>query len=94
MTIKLFDELFHHHDHFIFTEKNEHHFHEYHEKCPISSFKLSLYSLEKQFRETQKAYYTVELTINYFFVYCCNSSDYSFLLRAPPVLQKVLEYLK
>ena len=90
MTTKLFDGLFHHHDHFICTAKHEHHFHEYHEKCLIPNFELSLYSIEKQFFKTQKVYYSVELTINYFFVYCCNNSKHSFLLRAPPVFTNTI----
>ena len=85
MTIKLVDGLFHHHDHFHCTAKNEKHFHEHHEKCPIPSFKLSIFSVEKHIQTTQKHFYRVELNDNYNFVYCCNNSKYSFLLRAPPI---------
>ncbi len=85
MTIKLFDGLFHHHDHFYCTAKNEKHFHEYHKKCPIPSFELSLFSVEKHIQTTQKHFYRIELNDNYNFVYCCNNSKYSFLLRAPPI---------
>jgi len=84
MTIKLVDGFFHHHDHFICTAKNEKHFHEHHEKCPIPSFELSFFSFEKHIQTTQKHFYRLELNDNYNFVYCCNNSKYSFLLRAPP----------
>ena len=80
MTVKLFDGLFHHHDHIICTAKNEKHFHEHHEKCPIPSFELSLFSVEKHIQNTQRHNYCVKQNDNYNFVYCCNNSKYSFLL--------------
>ena len=85
MTIKLLDGLFHHHDHFHYTAKNEKHFYKYHEKCPIPSFELSIFSVEKHFQTAQKSYYCGEQEDNYNFVYCYNNSKYSFLLRAPPI---------
>jgi hypothetical protein len=85
MTVKFFDGFFHHHDHFGCTAKNEKHFHEHHEKCPIPSFELSFFSTEKQIQTTQKHYFCLEINDIYNFVYCCNNSKYSFLLRAPPV---------
>ena len=86
MTIKLLDGFFHHHDHFLCTAKNEKHFHEHHKKCPILDFELTLFLVEKHIPTTQKHQYSVELKDNYNFVYCCNNSKYSFLLRAPPFL--------
>lgn len=85
MTIKLFDGLFHHHDHFHCTAENDKCFHEHHKKCPILNFELSLFSVEKHIQTTQKHHYSVKLNDNYNFVYCCNNSKYSFLLRAPPI---------
>jgi len=85
MTIKLFDGLFHHHNHFHCTAKNEKHFHEHHEKCPIPSFELSFFSVEKHIQTTQKHIYCVEYIDNYSFEYCCKKLEYSFLLRAPPI---------
>jgi len=85
ITIKLLDGLFHHHDHFHCTAKNEKHFHEHHEKCPIPSFELSFFSVEKHVQTTQKHFYRVELNDKYNFVICCNNSKYAFLLRAPPI---------
>ena len=85
MTIKLLDGLFHHHDHFHCTAKNEKHFHKYHDKCPIPSFEFFFFLVKKHIQTTQKHFYRVELNDNYNFVYCCNNSKYSFLLRAPPI---------
>ncbi|NQU85803.1 MAG: hypothetical protein HQ541_08590 [Mariniphaga sp.] len=90
MTIKLLDSQFHHHSHFICTAKNEKHFHEHHEKCPILSFELSFFSTEKHIQTTQKHYLSVEYNANYSFEYCCNNSNYSFLLRAPPNFTEIL----
>ena len=85
MTIKLLDGFFHHHDHFNCTAKNEKHFHRYHEKCPIPSFELSFFSVEKQTQTTQKLDCDIEQNNIYNFTPCCNNSKYSFLLRAPPI---------
>lgn len=88
MTIKLFDGLFHHHDYFHCTAKNEKHYHKYHEKCPILSFELSFFSVEKQIQPTHIIDFGVEQNDIYHFVQCCNSSRYSFLLRAPPIFTR------
>jgi hypothetical protein len=85
MAVKLLDGLFHHHDHFHCTAKNEKHFHEHHKKCPIPSFELSFFSVKKHIQTTQKHFYRLERNINYNFVIRCNNSKYSFLLRAPPI---------
>lgn len=90
MTIKLFDGLFHHHDHFVCSAKNETHFHEHHEKCPIPNFELSLFSTVKNIQTTQKHYFCVEIIDIYDFTPCRNNSEYSFLLRAPPTFTKRL----
>jgi hypothetical protein len=88
MTAKLIDGLFHHHDHFDCIAKNEKHFHEHHEKCPIPSFDLSFFSVEKQIQTTQKIDFGVEQNDVYNFTSCCNNSRYSFLLRAPPIFYR------
>ncbi len=85
MTIKLLDGFFHHHDHFHCTAKNEKHFHEHHKKCPIPNFEFFLFIVKKHIPTTQKHFYCVKLHDNYHFIYCCNHSKYSFLLRAPPI---------
>lgn len=85
MTIKLLDGLFHHHEHFHCTVKNEKHFYKYHEKCPIPGFELSFFSKEERLQTTQKNDFCSEINYIYKFIYCCTSSKYSFLLRAPPI---------
>jgi len=85
MTIKLVDGLFHHHDHFHCTAKNEKHFHEHHKKCPIPNFELSFFSVEKHVQTTQKYDFHLGQSDLYNFILCCNYSEYSFLLRAPPI---------
>ncbi len=86
MTIKLVDELFHHHVKFICTAKNEKHFHEKHEKCAIQNFELSVFSTGKEIQTVQNHFYNIQLVEKYVFIYCCNKSKYSFFLRAPPIL--------
>ena len=85
MTIKLFDDFFHHHDYFVCTAKYEKHFHKFHEICPIASFDLSLFTVDKILFETQRAFYYDELYINNISNNCCFKSRYSFSLRAPPL---------
>ncbi len=85
MTIKLIDGFFHHHDHFIYTAKNEKKLHEHHAKCPILHFVFSIFSLEKHIQITKRNHQYVKLSNNYNFVHYCNNLKYSFLLRAPPI---------
>lgn len=88
---KFLDGLFHEHDHFHCTVKNEAHFHAYHEKCPIPNYKLSFFSVAKQIQPVAKQIYLKELKNNYRFVYYCKHSKYSFLLRAPPIFTNKIE---
>lgn len=85
ITIKIIDGLFHHHEHFYYTAKNEKHFHKHHKKCPIPGIELSFFSIKKQIQNTQKHNYYVKPNDNYNFIFCCYNSIYSFLLRAPPI---------
>ena len=77
--------LEHHHDHFVCHAKNEKHFHSFHEKCLICSFEFSVFSVSK----VEHLLTSVELIWGYFapvyhFFYT-DYSNYSFLLRAPPL---------
>jgi hypothetical protein len=85
MIVKLLDSQYHHHDYFICTAKNEHHFHEYHVKCPIPGFEFFLFTLNKVVFESQKTLYFDKLFIHYISIHFCNKSKYSFSLRAPPL---------
>jgi hypothetical protein len=85
MTIKLLDGLFHHHHHLFCTKKNEILFHKYHKKCPIPSFELSFFAIEKQIQTAQKVDFGEEQNDIYNFAPSCNNLKYSFSLRAPPI---------
>ncbi len=84
LTIKFVDELFHHHYHYFIEDKSVNHFHQYYEKCPISNFEFSIFSIKKYFYLKQKNLCSIEQNEVYDFVCCCNNIKYSFLLRAPP----------
>lgn len=86
MTIKLADAFFHHHDYFHCLAKHEKHLHKHYKKCPIPSFELSIFSLKKQLQTKQKHIYYVEYIDNYRFKYYFKKLEYTFLLRAPPIL--------
>ena len=85
ITVMLIDSQFHHHDNFICTAKTEHHFHTYHDICPIPDFEFSLYSLNKIIFETQKVIYDDNLFTNYVSNNRYSNLKYSFALRAPPL---------
>ncbi len=84
ITVQLFDQLFHHHDHFVCTVKNEKHLHKHHEKCLISNFVLSSFVAKKQTQQLEKPLLFDNTIDNYSFLICHNTSKYSFLLRGPP----------
>ena len=87
MVIKLIDSVHHqHYNHYYQPLKNAKHLVEYHKKCAIPGYELSLFSSLKQVHTTQKHQFSVEIYTICDFVYCCNNSKYSFLLRAPPLL--------
>ncbi len=83
--IKIADSAFHEHDHFVCKAKQEHHFHEDHEKCPVCCFEFPLYLSQEvnQYRtpvETTDRYRDLYQSIRF-----AGFPKYSFLLRAPPV---------
>jgi len=85
LMVKLLDQKFHYHDHFICNAKYERHFHEYHEKCPIPGFEFFLFTINKKVLATHKTFYFEKLVINYISIQYCSNSKYSFSLRAPPL---------
>lgn len=84
MTIQLFDGVFHHHDHNIFSTNPKQNIHEYHEKCPIPGYEFSIFEIQKQVLNTQKISYGHPVSFSFISNFRPNNSDYSFLLRAPP----------
>ncbi len=88
VTVKLLDTFFHKHNYFHCSTTNDTHFHKYHKECPISSYKLSFFSIKKYIPTIQKYVYLKERNENYNFTCNCDYSKYSFLLRAPPIIYK------
>jgi hypothetical protein len=78
-------KLEHHHVHFVCNAKTEKHIHTHHEKCLICNFEFSFYFLTKIKLLSKKT----ELKDGYnkipYNSYNSDSSEYSFLLRAPPL---------
>ncbi len=75
----------HHHEHFHCDAQNENHFHKLHENCAICSFEFSVFSLNFntfQIHEEQPIDSYVDF---YHSNYSHVNSNYTFLLRAPPV---------
>ncbi len=85
LTVKSLDSFFHDHHHSKHNSKFECQFHDYHKKCPILNFELSLSLLITTIVEIAKTYYCDEFIINYTSDYYCKKLKYSFLLRAPPL---------
>lgn len=85
MIVQLFDGLFHEHeDYLISNSKQESQVFEFHKKCPIPNFELSLFSNTKAIKKKQKVFFDITYLEKYVFEYRHNPIDYSFLLRAPP----------
>ncbi len=85
MSIKLIDSEFHHHDHFVCTAKNVKHFHQHHEICQIPGYVLSLFSLKKGIKLTEKTTYIHKLFVAYNASYNDNKTQFFYSLRAPPL---------
>ena len=80
-------KLEHHHEHFVCNAKNEKHFHQKHENCSVCSFEFLVFLTEKNYLASANIDLTDNCNIR---LYVCQYSaltKYSFLLRAPPVLQ-------
>jgi hypothetical protein len=77
-------KLEHQHDHFVCKAKTEKHFHDYHEKCQICSFEFSFFMSEEFFALPETLVSFGVLTNNFKAGNFSNTSDYTFLLRAPP----------
>lgn len=81
-------KLEHHHEHFKCKAKNEKHYHVYHEKCAICSFEFSIFSSDIKNVDFQKEQPLSKYCNNYNSVNYSTLSNYSFLLRAPPIFTK------
>lgn len=77
----------HHHDHFVCQAKDVKHFHVSHEKCTICSYEFSVYASVDKHDLKYKVNPFAIYPISYQSAYYSSLADYSFQLRAPPVLQ-------
>ena len=78
-------KLEHHHDHFICKANNEKHYHVFHEKCNICNFEFSVFSSDFKNADLQNEKPLDNYCNNYCSAYYSNHSQFSFLLRAPPL---------
>ncbi len=89
MTVKFFDVVFHHHEHFHCNAKHEKHFHVYHyDKCPILTYEFSFFLFDKPLRVARKYDFGIRQIETYNSKFYKLSSKFSFLLRAPPYITK------
>ena len=79
-------KLENHHEHFVCHANNDKHVHTYHEKCSICSFEFSDFSFNKTVLFSKVTEFGYKLILPCKTVHYSNSSLYSFLLRAPPLL--------
>lgn len=79
-------KLEHHHEHFEGKAINEKHYHVLHDKCVICNFEFSVFLSDIGDIDFQKEGLLEYFCNNYDSVYFSNLSQFSFLLRAPPLL--------
>ena len=79
-------KLGHHHEHFRCKTPEVKHFHEKHEKCEVCKFEFSVFSADKDDNTIHKKRPSDSFRNNYQSLNFTNHSQFSFLLRAPPVI--------
>jgi hypothetical protein len=79
--------LDHHHEQFKCDAKNEKHYHISHEKCGICNFEFSVFSSVNIDNELQRQPPSDRYCNNYSSVYFSPHTQFSYLLRAPPLKQ-------
>jgi hypothetical protein len=87
LTIFLFPsfvKITHHHEDFECNAKGLQHLHESHEKCAVCNFEFSVFSIDFEHFILQKTQVATEYLNNYCSAKYTSSTDYPFLLRAPP----------
>jgi len=75
----------HHHEHIECKAKNEKHYHVLHDKCVICDFEFSIFIADIWDIDFQKEKPLGYFSNHYDPAYFPNLSQYSFLLRAPPL---------
>ena len=76
----------HHHKHHEISSKTDKNAQQLHEKCLICSFEFSVSLLNKIDLLSTKTEFKESFNIRFCKFYHSNYSNYSFLLRAPPLL--------
>jgi hypothetical protein len=79
-------KLEHHHEHFEYKASNEKHSHILHDKCIICNFEFPVFLFDFADFDFHKENPSEYFCNNYDSVYYSNFSQFSFLLRAPPLL--------
>lgn len=74
----------HHHQYFECSAKNEAHYHELHDKCPVCNFEFSIFSSDFENIALPKKQPLAKYCNNYRSDNYSIYSKYLFLLRAPP----------
>ena len=77
----------HHHEHFVCHAKNEKHYHVAVDKCEICNFEFSISMPGIESSDLQTETPLDSYTNRYNFLSSLDFSQYSFLLRAPPIRQ-------
>ncbi|MFA9389036.1 MAG: hypothetical protein ACERKD_04485 [Prolixibacteraceae bacterium] len=78
-------KLEHHHDTFVCKAKAEKHFHDHHKKCAVCAYEFSIFSndfvpIVLSLEQTSFPYFNWYPSLHFLRI-----TDYSFLLRAPPL---------
>ncbi len=89
-TVKFFDAAFHHHHHFKGDFAQESVVHLYYPACPIPSFQLSFFTAHPSVHEADKAVFYHKIAIGFPRAKFLSGHEFSFLLRAPPLLDRIL----
>jgi len=88
--VKLLDNTFHHHVFFSSRVKKGTVLHQYHRTCPIPGFTLSFYTVQKQTHQKSKQKFFAKVLIYFPHRLFSSELNYSTLLRAPPLSEKIL----
>ena len=80
----------HHHEHHICNAKSQKHLHVYHDSCKVCNFEFSVFSSNLLNIKLEKEKHLANYSNNYSFQFNSTHSDYSFLLRGPPVFTNII----
>jgi hypothetical protein len=80
----------HRHKNHFFKVKAEKQYNIYNEKCSICSFEFSVFSSNLLNIKLEKEKHLANYSNNYSFQFNSTHSDYSFLLRGPPVFTNII----